>query len=1042
MFIYYRCIIKIHYIMPTISDYISQLQTLTQRNIDLLTALNESFFTKREHIQVQLGTTQYVIPSFISLENKINAIQENFENLVNAPKTGETVFHIDGNSKRIEVKGYTNTPSVVSIDPTSISNFEAENNDVFKDFMTPTPYLKVDLSGIPNDISMVDVKKIAFTSDELKDMIKVLIPSSSAIASVSWQDLYKTLSIYKEDTDYALYDTIRRLPTRDNIGYGLYTIKSIDKDIIDSDLYEYITMTLHEELKYTLNDGVIDSYIKVGDQLVTYDDSSKMEITSINTTTHQITVKVINGDYLNLSEDPNNNSSNTMSRLKFFSSPDYDSTKYINVPLEEDEYIAIFISPIDSHTNVRAPWGSGVLINTYNLTDSSGVGFKDYYDENVRNIGDILNEMSLASSTMVTQFSQDDFNKFINYKPIINIDNLEVVQINSHINNSTTIKTIRSLYSQKQSYNNKLAQVKEKIANITSQLSTVSFNDTTGVRSQYEDQLMLMNKRYENLLNAIIKASNEIATAANDSVVPIENAKYRIRGYFDWASISDSVIKDYNKNIKGIRVQYRYKNQDLSLGTAVTIGNDGFIFSDWNNMAGFDLMKNPSYENGKYKFGYKQYNNSQDTSKQNEPSFNQIDIPISQGETVDIRLKIVWDFGYPFIETTSDWSPLVNIAFPDEFLKDVQITDIIDENNKDIEDSRFTTLLQSTGVTTHVGDSITDQDITYFHQPNHIASGFYTSERRIIPLGDKLSDMVSSIQTLQDIIQNTNNTSLSVSLVLNSVSYPLSQGQVNDILLQAYKTVQPDGSAAAQAIASIQITNNSAHDAYIYSVFPSSSTSTITLTSQSPYNSIINKSTDSTDASPIYYSPYAASDSRGVWIKSVQDTSTSSGWNLQRTNQWITFRVASQYDGSQFYQDTNTSLKLSWLTPSDASTTNSSMVIYPYIQNNDSLIIDNPSISSYLVLACGESVVVPLYITYFVGGDSTEEIRYISFDIRPSLYRDPVTYTIRFTAKLEDDSRDVILRANIGDIIRDTSLRDLGLTTSTDITKYSTITKI
>ena len=57
----------------------------------------------------------------------------------------------------------------------------------------------------------------------------------------------------------------------------------------------------------------------------------------------------------------------------------------------------------------------------------------------------------------------------------------------------------------------------------------------------------------------------------------------------------------------------------------------------------------------------------------NEPSFNQIDIPISQGETVDIRLKLVYDFGYPFVHTSSTWSKIVNIKFPEEYLKDVQI---------------------------------------------------------------------------------------------------------------------------------------------------------------------------------------------------------------------------------------------------------------------------------------------------------------------------------------------------------------------------------
>ena len=47
--------------------------------------------------------------SFLSLENKINALRDDFENLVNAPKTGEAHFTFDGSSKVIELKGYNNT---------------------------------------------------------------------------------------------------------------------------------------------------------------------------------------------------------------------------------------------------------------------------------------------------------------------------------------------------------------------------------------------------------------------------------------------------------------------------------------------------------------------------------------------------------------------------------------------------------------------------------------------------------------------------------------------------------------------------------------------------------------------------------------------------------------------------------------------------------------------------------------------------------------------------------------------------------------------
>lgn len=1030
--------------MANIADYISQLQTLTQRNIDLLTAINESFFTKREHLQVQLGTTQYVIPSFISLENKINALQENFENLVSAPKTGEAIFNIDGNSRQIELKGYTNTPHRADIDPDKIKGYSVENRDVFKDFMTPTPFIKLDLSGVDNDISHINVKKVTFLSEELK---KIVIGTgtessgTSAITKQSWADLYKILSLYKEDIDYIMYDTLYRMPLRENLGYSEYTIKSIDKDEVDSDLYEYITVTLHEELKYALYDGTIESYLKVGDMLVTYDDSAKLEIIEINNSTRQLRLRVVNGDYLNLSADPKNDLSSDMCKLKFFSSVDYESNKYINVPLEEDQYVAIFLAPTNDRMNIRAPWGNGILVNTYNLTDeaSNKTNFKDYYDDNVRNIGDILNEISTSMSTTITRFTQTEFNTFTNYKPVINKDDIKVVQINTHLNNSTTVQNIRSLYSQKQEYNKQLEEVKAQISSLTTTLSEISFNDTTGVRNSYVSQLTQYNTRQEELINSITKISNEIATTVNDSVIPIESAKYRIRGYFDWSAITDELIKEYKENIKGIRIQYRYKNQDLSTSTAISLSN-GFIFSDWNNMDSFDLKKNPIYENGTYKFKYKQYNGSNDNGSQNEPSFNQIDIPISQGETVDIRLKIVWDFGYPFVETTSDWSDIVNITFPDEYLKDVQVTDIINENNKDIEDNRFKNILKDQGVTEHINDVVIDQNETYYHQPDHIASGFYTEERRIIPLRDKLTEINTAIQSLQDIVQGTNNTNLKVAVLVDGVENTVYTGRENSITLPAYENTGEKEIYSTQA--TIQITNNSSHVAYLYSIFPSDTSGDIKTTS----NSLYNRDNKNSDYLVEYQEPNETDSSTkttkvgGVWIWCSNSGENSKGdYTAQRLNQWITFRVKNPANGSMYYDISNEDKLQSYIKESqykedDKATYEDRMFIYPHIDDRDDLIINNANLYSYMTLAPNESLIIPLNVHYILT-DSTMIEKYIAFDLRSSLYLNPNTYIIKFMAPKEDTIQNKISRAEKSRLLTTTT------TTGNTVSKYNTIIK-
>ena len=53
--------------MKSVTDCIVQLQQLTQQNLDILTAINDSFFTRQNHLSVKIGENQYALPSFISL---------------------------------------------------------------------------------------------------------------------------------------------------------------------------------------------------------------------------------------------------------------------------------------------------------------------------------------------------------------------------------------------------------------------------------------------------------------------------------------------------------------------------------------------------------------------------------------------------------------------------------------------------------------------------------------------------------------------------------------------------------------------------------------------------------------------------------------------------------------------------------------------------------------------------------------------------------------------------------------------------------------
>lgn len=841
--------------MASVTDCLVQLQQLTRQNLDILQAINDAFLSNQTHLTAKIGDVKYAIPSFISLENKINNLQDNFNNLINAPKTGEATFNLDGNSRAIEVRGYTHTPNSLILN--NVSKFNIEQNDIFKDFLTPVPYITFSLQNLPNDITSVNIKKIVPKTDEMKGIFRDLLVNNQTSQSLSYADLYKKLYIYKEDEDYIEYDTVKKLPIRKNIGSATYVIGSIKSDIIDDNLDEYITLQLRNnldlknntnysnKLTYRLFDETIEKPLAVGDQLVTFDDSAKVQITEVQQNTNTITVKVLNGEYLNLAEDPINTSPisiTDLAKLKFYSPIDFNDDKYIKIPLEEDQYIFIAIAPLNDRMNIQAPWGTGIILDTYALKNDDNQSFQDYYQKNVRNIGDALNELVMVSPGELTKLSGEDFKSLQSIKPIINKEYLNVVQINKHLNDTTTVKNIKSLYAQKLKYNADLQDIQNKISDINNKLSAVSFDDTSNIKTIYTQQLSEYTKTKNSLVTSLQKIMDEISLAANSSDIPIENAKYHIRGFFDYASFANTNKLDESR-IKGIRVQYRYKNLDKAVGNATSIA-DKFLFSDWTEMKGFLNTKEVSWVNG-YQFNVKK-----DTSNENEPSFNQIDIAISQGETVDIRLQVIYDYGYPYAEVTSEWSDIINIEFPQEFLKDIQVLDIISENNSDIETNRFNNILIEQGITEHIGDKIQDQDITYYHNPENISSGFYTSERRVIPLKDKLTEFSNLLTQLKDEVAGTNSSALSVSIGVGDISNKIYPLQSNNILVEGYKDLIKtqdtkntvinnytiDKDQIISTLLNISITNNSEHTMKLYPMFPGSSNEIINNKSNYKYN--------------------------------------------------------------------------------------------------------------------------------------------------------------------------------------------------------------
>lgn len=1037
----------------TVSESLLQIAELTKQNLQILQVLNDSFYTKSNHLSTRVGDATYTIPSYIALENKINHVQDAFNNLVHAAKSGEAWFNFDGNSKEICVRGYQAAPSPIELKPQL--TFETEARQIFKDMLTPQPYLNFDISDLPDDIHKVRVKKIVPYNKELVGTIRGRLGETEPTVQITWEDFQRILISSKQQyvpgEDYLEYDTVYELPINHCTRSGSYIIEEVLSDKIDDHFENVITVRISEQtpLDRIEYDGFERSDLRANDILITFDGSAKLKIRKINPATRELELIVMSGEYVNpiaAGKDIKVQEGKTVfesvsdySILKLYSS--IDANNELHIPLEEDKLIFITVAPINARLNTQSTWGTGLIVDVDGLKNyDDDTEFRKYYNENVVNVGDAMIELATVAYPSITKYSAAEWRMLMCKGEVPNSSehiHYDVVQINKHLNDSEAVKNIRALYSQKKQYQTDLKECQARIASLTESLAEISFDDMSGTRAAYTAQITELKDQQNNLITSINKLVDNIALAANNAEIPIEDGKFHIRGYYDIKSLMDKLAGaltgevagglDLYKNVIGIEVRYRYRNADIPQANVSVI--DDFLFTDWCTYQPPLRERSMEYNSGKYDLIIADGNDYNYST--NEPKFNQIDIPISQGENVEFQVRIIWGFGHPFVKIATDWSDTITATFPPELVKDVQVTTIIEENNSDIETNRFETILQNKGVSQHMDDAIEDQNSKYLHKPESISSGFYTAERRVIPLKDKLVDMDGKLTEILDMIQGTTSNALDVACIVDNISINIQPDINNVIQLPAYSTIQasadkiPTGTAwkdentgVAYVNVSIVLKNRSQHTVNLFSPVPGPRDMSIIEHSTLPWHN------------------YIRSGKFGVLGPVIVWTACPDGSNVifkaygQRLNQIIAYRRINPYDKSSLTADdwSGTYEYENSHNPNTGLRSNGDehgLWVWPISTTEYGMCLETDAVNTKMTLAPDESLSFPLQIEYKLGSDDentddenmnksiTTSSYTIGFDVRNSLYSDPLYYQIQFVAKNNQTSADLLTSAKV-----------------------------
>jgi len=410
--------------------------------------------------------------------------------------------------------------------------------------------------------------------------------------------------------------------------------------------------------------------------------------------------------------------------------------------------------------------------------------------------------------------------------PTLNDSNFKVVMVNDHKLDQSEVESIRKKQADKVTLQSEIKELEKSINVKKEELNSKQFNSPTERRAVKNELDSLIRERTikSSLYASIVQ---ELAVIAQAKPAALDGPKYRIRGFFGVPNPKRSP-KTGNQEVIQFITYYRYVRPDGSQGDVKQ-----FDFTDQNGQT-----KRGTYSNlveSKSEIRKKVYNiatgkyewASENVENADSVNINQVDIPISKGEKVELFVKSVSEAGWPENPLLSEPSATITIEFPIDLFTEDEASLALSQASKEIVNVELENNLAAKGLDIHLSSSFNSLEKYYAHDADVVASNFYTQEGKVISLYEKLQELQKRIASLEDrldkvagtlmvyIIDPSNNSKIAVS---NSTVIDLFAGYYLD-----YVTLLPPNErrgAIVNRVYQIAIQNSEATPLQLVSRFP------------------------------------------------------------------------------------------------------------------------------------------------------------------------------------------------------------------------------
>ena len=712
--------------------------------VESFAKVNEAVTSEADTVTLNIedkdgNISKYTIPSFGYLRQCIERLNNNIEALCNVDANGSAVRLSDGTYRKLmTMRLPSEAPTITSLN--TINEFNVKSNYFFENMLNPLLCVDIDLTGkVDIDTERVMVKRFLLKTDtERKNNLFDTLYNGNS--SIDYLEFLNTLGT--EKIMYVLDEEIVDIPPRSRRYVGSFDVlgitnKSITElvngeEVVSSRRLVRLNKLTYTDTKATYTDT---QQLAVGDMLEVVSDpiDTRYKITHIDTSTNTVVLQLVEG-YRSIRVGAG--------YFRVYSEKDVEIKVQATVGFGEK--CVIFVKAVDANSNIPSnSWSGGVGFDSNKLvmtgSDGNPVTLQQYYQKYVADFGAMM--IGYANDWYPTSTEGVKPNK-----PVLNQDDFKVLQINKQTTELDSVKRIKTLNDEKHNLSDQIMEKRSAIASLKSKIQTTSYASDT---LRQNDKALLQSKvaEYQNLVSTYSSTVKEIsAIADSDSLLSVK-PKYRIRGFWEMPKEMSSDATGLQAIIR-FKIRYRYLNPLGDTNATEEIGRQARgTFSNWNMTESIlrGRRKNPD---GIWEWDAVNTNDSEAIN------INQLDIPITKGESVEIQVASVSEAGYPSNPLVSDWSDSITVSFPEELSANSVVDDILHSNTADESQLQIDQTLMTRGLISHIADSFYANETNFTHTSQSIASGFMSPEQTPVSLFEKLTELQTTVNQLLDIVGN------------------------------------------------------------------------------------------------------------------------------------------------------------------------------------------------------------------------------------------------------------------------------------------------